>query len=307
MRKSMYVLRSHQAVVALAIAVVAANMGSAMCGTFSGNVWSDGVIPFEFETQGDAAMTAVEQASVLNGMEDWARCGNLHFRPKEGGDVTWALIRKGQNSETDNGPALGPRKLQLANPMSLSGVRHELGHLLGLRHEHQRPDRNQFVRIEVDNLESSNDGDFVLLQSSRTYGPYDFESLMHYEQCAHSSCGRNACREDPTPACRTITVLEPNATEWQSRIGRTDEASPRDCLLISFLYPRSNWRFVDTGTSSVFQTGTFLEPYKSVQDGLASVPAGGHLIILHPTTFSGQHVYSKAMIIRAPLGGVVLR
>ena len=60
---------------------------------------------------------------------------------------------------------------------------HELGHAIGLYHEHQRFDRNQFVEILFGNITAGNKHAFFRLTPniSDSRGiPYDYESLMHY-------------------------------------------------------------------------------------------------------------------------------
>jgi Astacin (Peptidase family M12A) len=60
---------------------------------------------------------------------------------------------------------------------------HEFGHILGLRHEQSRPDRDQFIRIDVSAL--NNDPLYVGAYSYK-YGTdgrrnaYDYNSVMHY-------------------------------------------------------------------------------------------------------------------------------
>jgi len=52
----------------------------------------------------------------------------------------------------------------------VQSIMHEIGHILGLRHEHVRRDRNQYV-----------DTTFAELQDGQGVGAYDFLSIMHYE------------------------------------------------------------------------------------------------------------------------------
>jgi hypothetical protein len=64
-----------------------------------------------------------------------------------------------------------------------SHVLHELGHALGLLHEHQRPDRDQFVRVIWSNLMAQffvnyEKQDNPLIKEEQ-YN-YDFSSIMHY-------------------------------------------------------------------------------------------------------------------------------
>ncbi|HEX2078568.1 MAG TPA: ricin-type beta-trefoil lectin domain protein [Longimicrobium sp.] len=66
---------------------------------------------------------------------------------------------------------------------------HELGHAIGLQHEHQRSDRDGHIRVFLDR--TARDGEFVILSStdaSRS-GGYDFNSVMHYGPAQFSTGG----------------------------------------------------------------------------------------------------------------------
>ena len=72
--------------------------------------------------------------------------------------------------------------------------RHELGHVLGLHHEHQRHDRDDFITIHWDNIQQEGRSQFAknfklfYIQvgsvnvpiGNRTDGTYDYLSIMHY-------------------------------------------------------------------------------------------------------------------------------
>ena len=68
---------------------------------------------------------------------------------------------------------------------------HELFHTLGFVHEHTRPDRDDFISINFENIVSSEEKNF----EKRTHGtsdffekgsvsskntPYDVQSILHY-------------------------------------------------------------------------------------------------------------------------------
>ena len=60
---------------------------------------------------------------------------------------------------------------------------HELGHTLGLNHEHQHPERDKGIRIAVDNVKDEYKVWFRTQskESLNTYDiPYDMDSVMHY-------------------------------------------------------------------------------------------------------------------------------
>src|SRR5262249_35486200 len=124
------------------------------------------------------------------------------------------------------------------------------------------------------------------------YGPYDFDSVMHYGQFDLSRDGQP-----------TITVLPPNES-WQSRIGQRDHLSRMDQLIMGFIYAFPNWRFVD-GSYSGFQVGTFLQPFRNFIPGVNATPTGGTLWV-QPGVYTARATYSRPQTWQAPLGGVTL-
>ena len=74
--------------------------------------------------------------------------------------------------------------------MNEATIAHELVHALGFDHEHNRPDRDDWVEINFNNVisEESN-SNFRKLDSNefRDFGtPYDYKSIMHYHSYAHA-------------------------------------------------------------------------------------------------------------------------
>jgi len=59
---------------------------------------------------------------------------------------------------------------------------HELGHILGMFHEHSRPDHGKTIRILWDNIAMKEE--YQLESVADTRVPYDLMSLMHYGQGA---------------------------------------------------------------------------------------------------------------------------
>ena len=58
---------------------------------------------------------------------------------------------------------------------------HELFHVLGFLHEHQRVDRNNYVTINWKNIPYNYNSQFVTLSKSKDLGmPYDATSITHY-------------------------------------------------------------------------------------------------------------------------------
>ena len=67
---------------------------------------------------------------------------------------------------------------------------HELWHAFGFFHEQSRPDRDDFVKINVGNIVPGLEGNFRIARGSLTFGlPYDGRSFMHYSSRAFSRTG----------------------------------------------------------------------------------------------------------------------
>jgi hypothetical protein len=75
-------------------------------------------------------------------------------------------------------------------------------------------------------------------------------------------------------------------------------------LTMSFIYPYSNYRFVD-GSYGGDEQGTFLKPYRTFSKGASEVPSGG-TVWIQPGAYSAVGTYTKTMTLQAPLGGVTL-
>ncbi len=57
---------------------------------------------------------------------------------------------------------------------------HELGHMLGMRHEHSRSDRDSYVKICINNVVDDATGNFDIESDIEALSPYDYTSNMHY-------------------------------------------------------------------------------------------------------------------------------
>ena len=197
---------------------------------------------------------------------------------------------------------------------------HELLHALGIYHEQSRLDRDTYVEIFCANVQGgclppTNElfkANFSI--EGVAYGPYDFDSLMHYGQCDFSA--NPSCPTPPPPPAPgqpamfpdggiTIRVKEPFRSQWQTRIGQRALLSALDQLTLSFLYPQPNWRFVDVNAGAQ-QNGYFLLPYKTLDIAVQATPAGG-TIWQQPGTYTLAGELRKQVTLKAPLGGVTIR
>jgi len=74
---------------------------------------------------------------------------------------------------------------------STGALLHEVGHAIGLLHEQQRGDRDQYVDTMFGNLTKVDRTSFALPTFNRQVtGPYDYGSIMHYSPFAFSAHGQ---------------------------------------------------------------------------------------------------------------------
>ncbi|KTF70996.1 hypothetical protein cypCar_00050336, partial [Cyprinus carpio] len=99
---------------------------------------------------------------------------------------------------------------------------HELLHALGFYHEHTRSDRDQYVRINWENVSPDMADNFKKQNTNNQNTPYDYGSVMHYGKTTFSI----------QPGLQTITPIPDKTVE----IGQSQGMSNIDILRVNKLY-----------------------------------------------------------------------
>jgi len=260
--------------------------------------WPGGTVYYEF----DSNVTGANRNAMLVAMAAWEAVATVQFVARNG-QSDYAHIQNSTGNNSQIGRTGGQQIINIFNWNITFTMAHELGHCLGFGHTQGRSDRASYVSITLANIQPAYANQFDIYAGFNDYGPYDFDSVMGYGQCDFSI----DCAAGYTCSCShyVIQVLPPNDTYWQTRLGQRDHLSVYDKLIMSFLYPQSNWRFADLNFTGSPESGTFIRPYKTFGHGESGVPAGGTLFV-QPGTYSATGTHAKAMTIKAPLGGVTL-
>jgi len=183
-------------------------------------LWNDGVMPVWLDPSiGVAALREVRAAMAL-----WSRVAGVRLDELDAplGDAQdHVRVEPGEGCASWVGRRGGAQSLWVAPACGRGAVLHELGHALGLEHEHTRPDRDAWIRINWDNVEPRKRHNFDLAPpGTRLLGDYDYASIMHY--------GADFFGIDSRV---TIEPLDPRA-----RIGQRRAPSTGDIAAIAELY-----------------------------------------------------------------------
>jgi hypothetical protein len=140
--------------------------------------WSNRTVYFEIGTDFSAQQATTLRTWISNfnavSSVDW-------FENPSAGDRVRFENSGGCSSAV--GRARGVQSLRLGNGcFGQSIVHHEMGHAVGLEHEQTRCDRDNYVRVNYENIVAGKEFNFNKYCDSqhRDLGNYDFDSLMHY-------------------------------------------------------------------------------------------------------------------------------
>ncbi|KAJ6634635.1 Zinc metalloproteinase nas-4 [Pseudolycoriella hygida] len=157
--------------------------------------WPNGIVPYVFERSN----TPSDKKAILSAMELIVEKTCIKFVLKDPSQQEHIRFLKSENGEC--GSNIGYRQNRKEpldvtfNCLKMRGaIQHELLHVLGLLHEQCRPDRDDFIDILWNNIDSRFHRNFVKGDpvTFTTFGlPYDYESLMHYPGNAFAKSGEN--------------------------------------------------------------------------------------------------------------------
>ena len=182
--------------------------------------WDSGVIPYELAP----SFTEVERRNVLTAMRGWESIAPVLFVPKTTQSgfvaVTKDNVIEGCFSGVGQLGGYGRmQRLNLGNGCALvfNTIYHEFGHALGLAHEHQRSDRDNFLAVDLNGLDLISR---LFVGDKLNYpliAPYDLLSIMHY------------------PPGLGMSLL-PQYQSLASQVGRQSAPSATDHNVVTLIY-----------------------------------------------------------------------
>ena len=147
--------------------------------------WQLGRIPYVI----DSDISDEQRQAILGAIAEWndKTVISLVERTTETDFVRFTRVPSG-NCRADVGMLGGEQGIYIPpEGCSPASVAHEIGHTVGLFHEHQRTDRNAYVTLLSDNLDKSKLDAYRDVHPGS--GPYDYASVMHYDLASNSRNG----------------------------------------------------------------------------------------------------------------------
>lgn len=153
--------------------------------------WPNAEIPFKFS----GTWSTADKQVVTDQMDLWEALTRVSFIDDPDCSSCLVIDHAGSSCNSNVGTSSGSyMHLPTSdNCVASNIVMHELGHVIGLAHEHQRSDRDTYVTVHPDNLADSNDSNFDKATSSSStepVGAYEYSSVMHYRAFGHTGNGR---------------------------------------------------------------------------------------------------------------------
>lgn len=193
--------------------------------------WDSGVVPYQIA----AEFPAVERQNILDAFAKWSQVAPIVFveRTTQTGYLNITRDNSLPDQATGCFSNIGQFRMGVVVRTNygdncaqrVHAVAHELGHALGFRHEHQRGDRDDYVTVDLANVQENALANFNLLPNAPLVGPYDFGSIMHYP--------RGNFAIDPS---RPTIIPRAPYSSWLLTMGTLPDPSVRDHEAMAFLY-----------------------------------------------------------------------
>ncbi|XP_070580371.1 zinc metalloproteinase dpy-31-like [Ptychodera flava] len=143
-------------------------------------LWPDGIVHYKYEV---GKFTSDEIRMIEDAIETIQNATCIDFRPRQTEDHYVNITKDGGcRSYVGRVPVLQGQLLSLEEGCLYSiGVPiHEFLHALGFFHEQSRPDRDDFVEVNFDNIQEGKEHNFNVKPMTTQGVHYDYGSVMHY-------------------------------------------------------------------------------------------------------------------------------
>ena len=242
-----------------------------------GTVWPNGVVPYSISDK----LSISAEENVRAAIAAWNSTGAVTIVERTQATASAYphyidFVKADQCASWVGFQNDGPQSIYTGDNCSEGSMIHEIGHAMGLLHEHTRPDRDSFVKINWNSINPDKTHNFDVLADAIPLGDYDYSSIMHY--------GAHFFSNDGNP---TISALQNTGVT----IGQREFISDGDRNSMITLY-QSEYSLASSASTSAVAGGTLqLDMYVTNNSDMGAntmlletaVPSGSELV-----SFSSQ-------------------
>ena len=140
-------------------------------------LWPDRTIPYAIDENVPASVSQ----RITDAINHWNDRTVLTLTPRTSQEdfVRFQMTDAGP-CRAGLGKQGGEQGVMLLERCDLQAVIHEIGHAVGLQHEHQREDRDRYIIYSPENLEMGSEDAYS--PTAPSIGPYNYASVMHYSE-----------------------------------------------------------------------------------------------------------------------------
>lgn len=164
--------------------------------------WPDARVPYTIHE------SLKNDDRVQNALLYWNENSPIRFEPinpKSSNEKNYVeFIWDEKSTDSEIGMRGGKQQIRISdNQLNYGAVMHEMGHAVGLIHEHSRSDRNDWVKIHEECIDNYDDPvtkqNYRKIRSSKNVGEFDFKSIMLY---------KTSYKDPDNKTCPNITMKD---------------------------------------------------------------------------------------------------
>jgi hypothetical protein len=151
--------------------------GTQQVSAAAAQIWPQGRIPYRMSAN------FVEASAATVAVQRWNSVANqtgVEFVPHGQEAAYIEFVSDQPTCHAAVGYHGGRQIVNLGGSCGEIAAIHELGHSIGLIHEHQRPDRDQYIEVRWENMDPARQDGWTILDFVSTLTTYDVSSIMHY-------------------------------------------------------------------------------------------------------------------------------
>ena len=154
-----------------------------------GQRWPEGIVYYKIA----AAMPQINRSRIQDALNYWRQETNVRFVERTN-EPNYVLFQPGSGCAAHVGMVGGQQIISLSTECGFGNTVHEIGHCVGLFHEHTRLDRDKHLRIKFENVLEGYEGNFTRVDTRTDdakdwSGWIDLNSIMMYFPTAFSKNG----------------------------------------------------------------------------------------------------------------------